>query len=176
MLGRKKKAAAVSSDGPTKFVTLELVADDGSFEGDEAEIVVRGFDIYNSGNPLGPVDDGPVLPGLFMFKLAGITHHPDSNLLDGDALSQILVRHRPDNPHDSNAVEVLTQDGGRLAGYVPASLAPKMRPYLSTGIVQGKQVTGSVGIVTKTFHKNGNVCGAQVVVAAEGFQIQFRSR
>jgi hypothetical protein len=127
MFGRKKMAADVE---PLKTVLLKVEPDDGSFTIDnDQEIEVRGFRVITTdGLVLEHTESGQIVEGIFYFRLAGATHHRGADKLDGDATSQVLLLHQPDNPHDPNAIEVLDQHGGEPAGFVPAALAPKMLP------------------------------------------------
>ena len=68
--------------------------------------------------------------GVFYFRIAGATYHHAADELDGDAFSEVILRHRPDNPHDPNAIEILNEHGMGLVGFVPAKLAPEDAPRL----------------------------------------------
>jgi hypothetical protein len=172
MFGRKPKHP---DDGPAKEVELVLVANDGSFNGDnDIEVDVHGFNVRRpDGQYLQRSETGPAMAGVFYFRLAGATFNKGSKRLDGSLLAPVLLRHCPDNPHDSNAIEVIDQHGSELAGYVHAELAPKLLPAMPTFEVRGKSTRGSTGLVVKTFHKQGRVVGAEIVMASEGFEIKF---
>ncbi|MGO8873683.1 MAG: HIRAN domain-containing protein [Acidimicrobiales bacterium] len=170
MFGRGKQAA---TNTHLKAVEVLLISDEGSFSGDDdTEIKIRGFDLQSGdGAPIRCTDSGPACPGAFHFRLAGATHHPGVKVLDGDKLSPVLVRHQPDNPHDRNALEVVSQKSGQVVGFVSATLAPAMLPYL-TRTTKG---TGSNGVALKTFHKGRAVVGAELLIVANGYQLSARS-
>ena len=171
MFGRKK-AAAVQE--PLKALVLRVEPDDGSFSGDNGtEIVVRGHRVFTpDGQMLSHSEDGEVAEGIFYFRIAGATHHRAADKLDGDTFSQVLLRHRPDNAHDPNAIEILNQSGGEVIGFVPAKLAPHMLPALITVTSNGETTTGSVGLVAKTFLRGGRVIGGEVLVIGKGYELQ----
>jgi len=93
--------------------------------------------------------------------------------LDGDAFSQVLLHHRPDNPYDPNAIEILNQHGGEVIGFVPARLAPKMIPALLTITDHGVTTTGTTGVVVKTFQRGGRVIGGEIISGVHGYEIQI---
>ena len=165
---------AISTDQALRTVIVRIEPDDGSFTADtDTEIIVRGFSVFTEhGERVEHSEEGEVGNGIFYFRIAGATYHPAANELDGDAFSEVLLRHRPDNPHDPNAIEILNQHGMGLVGYVPAKLAPKMLPALMTITANGHTTTGTMGLVAKTFIKEGRVVGGEVLVATEGIQLQ----
>lgn len=169
MFGHKQKARDETEE-QVKMIDLKLLPDDGSFSGDGAEIEVRGFEVSTlDGQVLYLSDTGPVIEGLFYFRLAGATHHKDVNQLDGDLGQQIFVMQEPKNPQDPDAIQVFHQ--GNLVGYVPAKLAPTMLPHLIPTKVLDGHNRGSMGMIVKTFHKRGRVVGAELLVVAHGYGI-----
>jgi hypothetical protein len=161
----RKKAAPIA---PVKMVTLLLEPDGGSFEGDNGnQIEARGFSVKTSaGQHLEHTEMGQAVEGIYLFRLAGATHHEGANNLKGDAPREVLAIHQPDNAHDKNAIAILV--GGELTGFVPARLAPLMLPYLISA--DDKQHThGSVGTVVRTFQLDQSVVGGDVIVVANGY-------
>jgi hypothetical protein len=64
--------------------------------------------------------------GLLVANVAGAVHRPSALESDGAAPGRrLLLRPEPDNPHDPNAVAVLTEEGLAL-GYVPRDLASRV--------------------------------------------------
>jgi hypothetical protein len=171
VFGRKKTAVV---EEPLKTVVVRIEPDDGSFNTEnDAEIVVRGYRVFTShGELLKHSDAGEVAEGTFYFRIAGATHHKAADELDGDAFSQVLLRHQPDNPHDPNAIEILNQHGMGIVGFVPAKLAPRMLPALMTITANGETTTGTMGLVAKTFLRGGRVVGGEVLVATKGYKLQ----
>jgi|NGEPerStandDraft_6_1074524.scaffolds.fasta_scaffold113973_2 hypothetical protein len=172
LFGRKKAAAV---EEPLKKVVVRIESDDGSFNtSNDDEIVVHGYRVFApDGQLLEHSDLGEVTEGIFYFRLAGATHHRAADELDGDAFSQVLLRHRPDNPHDPNAIEILNQHGMEVVGFVPAKLAPKMIPGLMTITDHGETTTGTMGIVVKTFQRGGRVIGGEIISGVHGYEIQI---
>jgi hypothetical protein len=112
--------------GPTIEVTI--LADDGSFDRDNGQRVdVAGFRV------LGPDEDelhhddhGPVFPNLFLFRIAGMQHHPvGARSKLAESMNQVLLIHEPDNAVDPNAVRIETMKRDQI-GYVHATLAPTL--------------------------------------------------
>ena len=173
MFGHKKAEAKPAE--PVKMIEVKLLDDDGSFNGDNGgEIEVRGFQVSTTdGELLYLSDSGPTIEGLFYFRLAGATHHKDSKSLDGDLGQEILVVHEPTNPHDHNAIQIFFQS--QPVGYVPAQLAPKMLSYLVPVNTKGTHSKISQGMVVKTFHKRGQVVGAELLVVASGYGLTATS-
>jgi hypothetical protein len=67
--------------------------------------------------------DALAAEGLLVANVAGAVHRPSALESDGAAPGHALVlQAEPSNPHDPNAVAVLTEDGSAL-GYVPRDLA-----------------------------------------------------
>jgi hypothetical protein len=44
---------------------------------------------------------------------------------------------------------------------------------MPTSEIRGTKTIPSTGLVVKSFHKQGRVVGAEIVVASEGFDIKF---
>ena len=90
---------------------------------DGGEVWVAGYTpIDASGRFMGR--DALAADGLFVANVAGAVHRPEALASDGAAPGRPLrLRAEPDNPHDPNAVVVLTEAGMAL-GYVPRELAP----------------------------------------------------
>jgi hypothetical protein len=66
----------------------------------------------------------PIIPLPVIVKVVGVSFHRDEvvRVKVGD---QVVVRHDPDNPYDSNACVVETGAGGML-GHVPAPVAARL--------------------------------------------------
>lgn len=163
MFGHKKDEAKPAEQ--VKMIDLKLMDDGGSFTGDDGtEIEVRGFQVGTADGKLLCLSDiEPAIEGVFYFRLAGATHSKAAKDLDGYSGQEILAVHEPTNPHDHNAIQILL--GSERVGYVPAELAPMMLPYLLT--VKSSRV--SQGMVAKTFHKRGQVVGAELLLVAAGY-------
>lgn len=91
------------------------------------------------------------IPGAFSAKVVGLTYAPGypHNLHTLAALRgsseepRIILRHNPENPFDTNAVEVRAQEPGGdfvLLGHLPRAVAPRVAAGLDDG--QGWEVTG----------------------------------
>ena len=82
-------------------------------------------------------------PAPFMdLAVAGTRYHRyaavAATLRAGDRL---LLRREPGNPHDPNAVEIVTEGGEKL-GYVPRGAAAALAPRLDAGERIGAAITG----------------------------------
>ena len=134
-------------------MVVRIEPDSGSFTtSSDTEVIVKGYQVFGSGGDvLGHSDEGEVAEGVFCFRIAGATHHRAADELDGETVVEVLLRHRPDNPKDPNAIEILSMHGMKVIGFVPAKLAPKMIPVLLTITVDGETTVGTMGLVVKTF-------------------------
>lgn len=173
MFGHKKSDAKPAEK--VQMINLRLLDDEGSFSSDgNTEIEVRGFEVGTADNEMLYLSEsGPVIEGLYYFRLAGATFHKGANRLDGNLGQEILVVHEPTNPHDPNAIQVLFDS--EIVGYVPAELAKRMIDSLTTAKFNGKNFKGSQGMVTKTFHKRGRVVAAELLVVANGYGVDATS-
>jgi hypothetical protein len=57
---------------------------------------------------LEPSEAGQVVEGIFYFRLTTTTRYRASDTLDADVATQVLLRHRSDNQHGADTIEVLT--------------------------------------------------------------------
>lgn len=138
-------------------------ADNEPFMGHEGDLLApAGLRLLTDEHDLiRPDNDGMILPGVFHFKVAGISHRRDA----GRAASfvpkaQLFVLHEPTNRVDPNAIRVILGDGLHI-GYVPATLCGSMLPRL----LETPMGRGAPGVITRTFSTGGVVVGAEAIVA-----------
>ena len=85
--------------------------------------------------------DALAAEGLLVANVAGAVHRPEALTSDGAAPGRPLTLHaEPDNPHDPNAVAVLTSAGLPL-GYVPRELAPLVGDDWSAIVLRERRLT-----------------------------------
>jgi hypothetical protein len=168
MFGLKRHVVDVPS---IKRVGLRLVPADDSFMGDSHEQVeVRGFDVNTAdGRVLRLSDAGPVADGVFHFRLADGVAHPRSG--EFDTPEEVLLLPRRGASSGTDAIEVI--DRGEVVGTVPRSLVPSMLVALA-GTAGGPE-TGSTGLVVKTFHRQGQMVGCELLAVADGYGIEISS-
>ena len=168
MFGLKKR---VVGDPSIKRVELRLVPADDSFMGDSHEQVeVRGFDVNTAdGRVLRLSDTGPVAQGVFHFRLAEGVAHPRSG--EFDAPEEVLLMPRRGASSGSDAIEVIDQ--GEVVGTVPRSLVASM--LVAQAGSPGGPATGSTGLVVKTFHRQGDMVGCELLAVADGYGIEITS-
>jgi hypothetical protein len=79
--------------------------------------------------------------GLLVANVAGAVHRPDALSSDGAAPGRPLrLQAEPANPHDPNAVAVLTEDGLPL-GYVPRELAASVGAGWSAVVLRERRAS-----------------------------------
>jgi hypothetical protein len=79
--------------------------------------------------------------GLLVANVAGAVHRPDALSSEGAAPGRRLrLRAEPENPHDPNAVAVLTEDGLAL-GYVPRDLATSVGEGWSAVVLRERRAS-----------------------------------
>jgi hypothetical protein len=77
--------------------------------------------------------------GLLVANVAGAVHRPDALASDGAAPGRRLrLRPEPENPHDPDAVAVLTEEGLTL-GYVPRDLAASVGENWSAVVLRERR-------------------------------------
>lgn len=177
LFGRKRASEELDDeDSPVHpLVVLNLIADDGQFGGDDgATISATGYmPLDDDDEPIHHSDHGPVIPGLFLFRIAGMSHHPVG--AQSSAVSpfgDVFLFHEPDNEVDSNAVGIFTATMDRI-GYAPASLAPSL---LGAGMfplkLNNAERLGAHGVVTKVFSRGTRRVGAEVALPLAGWELQ----
>lgn len=68
-------------------------------------------------------------PDFIEFEIAGITHYADVAMKHlGESMALLVAE--PDNPHDPNAIRVMTSDW-QLLGYVPRDMTNTIREQVS---------------------------------------------
>jgi hypothetical protein len=107
---------------------------------DGGEVWVAGYTpIDASGRFLSR--DALAADGLLVANVAGAVHRPEALASDGAAPGRRLtLRAEPDNPHDPNAVAVLTEAGVSL-GYVPRELAALVGDGWSAIVLRERRAT-----------------------------------
>jgi len=72
--------------------------------------------------------------GLHVARVAGAARHHAAALASDEVEPgrPLVLRREPDNPHDPNAIAVLTP-GGEQVGWVPRDLAERIAPELDAG-------------------------------------------
>jgi HIRAN domain len=107
---------------------------------DGGEVWVAGYTpVDASGRFMGR--DALAAQGLLVASVAGAVHRPEALASDGAAPGRPLTLvAEPDNPHDPNAVAVLTSAGLAL-GYVPRELAPRIGEGWSAIVLRERRAT-----------------------------------
>ena len=174
MFGRNQKDSS-ETEGSAK-IELRLLEDAGIFtSSDGTEMLFHGFDVTTiDGHRLLLSDSGPAIEGIFYFEIAGATNCPAASRLESNPPTQVILRHAPTNPHAGKAIEILGD--GKIVGYVPAKLCPRMLLWMDSVEHHGITTKGSIGYVTKTFHKNGRIIGGEVLSIARGYGINMTAQ
>jgi hypothetical protein len=101
---------------------------------DGGVVWIAGYQLVDRGTGRYLARDDPELRdrGLHVASVAGAgAHHADA--LGSDAVAPgaaLELRRDPDNPHDTNAIQVHPADGGAQVGWVPRELAAELAPEL----------------------------------------------
>lgn len=112
---------------------VDVVFEERYWYPDEGGVVwLAGYTLVDpaSGRYLGRDDPGLAARGLRIAAVAGGRHH--AAVLVSDAVTPgapLVLRRDRDNPHDPNAIAVLTE-GGAQVGWVPRELATQLASEL----------------------------------------------
>lgn len=153
--------ASERRSGEEVVLPVYLVEERQSVQVAEGEVVGLGFRPFLDPSctvGLDEDDSGPVLPGVFFARVAGVSFHDDIlQLPHFRAGRRVEIRHEPDNPTDHNALAVL--GGGRRVGYVPSPIARLLAPagtrsgrglvvmeWSTNGVRHGLSVLGSMHV------------------------------
>jgi DNA-binding response OmpR family regulator len=83
--------------------------------------------------PMPPIEDF-IKDGKFTFGVVGIGYeNREENIKYAKEGDSVILRREPNNPHDKNAIRVLTRSGKEL-GYVPREFAEQIAPKMKNEI------------------------------------------
>ena len=104
---------------------------------DGGEVWIAGFQVVDRDSGRYLARESPELAALGL-RVAGVAgagaHHAEALATEAVAPGGVLeLRRDPDNPHDSNAIQVHPAGGGDQLGWVPRELAAELAPALDDG-------------------------------------------
>lgn len=144
-------------------ITLEWQGDDGEFEGDEGSLVhAHGYTLIMDERYFTQRRWPELYPfNVFVFKVAGITHHQkDANTHAFRAGELAVLEREPTNSYGTTAVKVLSADRKLLTGYIPHELSAYVAP-----LMDGLKHRRESGIVLKTYNVGQHRDGIEIVAA-----------
>jgi ATP-dependent Zn protease len=77
-------------------------------------------------------------------KVRGVYFHEGKNLLQSKSINignKVLLQHTPENPYDSNAIEVILSKNKTKLGHLPKEIAAKYVELLSNDCIKSAQIS-----------------------------------
>jgi single-stranded-DNA-specific exonuclease len=108
------------------------------------------------------------VPRSFHSKVVGVTHQNSDGsyrqaILRGSWEGRpLILKREPDNPYDSSAIAVFTEDLEQL-GYIGAHLAESLAPQMDRGVAVSATISENTGGAG-----NKNTLGCNILITIDG--------